>query len=170
MIPTTSSTNAVQPPRRPRYRPEVPPPCQHCGRLGPCGYSLHVGGLCVRLVADHDNQAELIGGVRMRPVELMVNGDHRWVWTRSDVSAMDVDDLVTLHDTFQPVSKPPRRVVDGGAGKRPEPVALFTPETSSPPPPSAQPRRLTIPAATMTTASTAWAAVHVVTPTVGPSW
>lgn len=135
MIPSTD-TNAEPPrlPRRPRFRPEVAPACPHCGRLGPSRYTVHVGGLCVRLVADHTDAAELVGGVTMRPVELVVNGEPRWLWTRNDVPAMDVDDLVLMFQAFEP--PPPRakrRVVDGGAARRPEPVALFVPEASPPP-------------------------------------
>lgn len=150
----------VRPPRRPRYRPEVAPICPHCGRLGPCRYSVHVGGLCVRLVADHAELAELVGGVTMRPVELVVNGEPRWLWTRSDVSAMDVDDLVVMFEAFEP--PPPtvkRRVVDGGSARRPEPVALFVPEPSPPPTPTLVPP-LPTPAATVTG----------IVPTIGPTW
>ena len=134
MIPVTDTT-AEPPrlPRRPRYRPDVAPVCPHCGRLGPARYSVHVGGLCVRLVADHTELAEVAGGVTMRPVELTVNGETRWLWTRNDVPAMDVDDLVVMFEAFEP--PPPRakrRVVDGGTARRPEPVALAVLEPSPP--------------------------------------
>jgi hypothetical protein len=135
VIPSTDTT-AEPPrlPRRPRFRPKVAPVCPHCGRLGPSAYSVHVGGLCVRLVADHADQAEVVGGVTMRPVELTVNGDHRWLWTRTDVPAMDVDDLVVMFEAFEPPPpRAPRRVVDGGTARRPEPVALAVLEPSPPP-------------------------------------
>lgn len=134
----------VRPPRRPRYRPEVAPSCQHCGRLGPSRYSVHVGGLCVRLVADHPELAEVVGGVTMRPAEIVVNGEPRWLWTRTDVSAMDADDLVVMFEAFEP---PPtnakRRVVDGGSARRPEAVSLFQPPpVTAAVEPAAPPRRL----------------------------
>ena len=141
---TLAPSRDARPPRRPRYRPEVAPTCPHCGRLGSARYSVHVGGLCVRLVADHTDRAELVGGVKMRPVELVVNGEPRWLWTRHDVDAMDVDDLVVMFQTFEPPPpQAPRRVVDGGTTHRPEPVALFvgdvTPPRPTPPAASAPP-------------------------------
>jgi hypothetical protein len=146
---TTSDHPTADPkrfPRRPRFRPELPPACLHCDRLGPSRYSVHVGGLCVRLVADHVDQREVVGGVTMRPVELTVNGEPRWVWTRLDVDAIDVDDMVAMFQAFEP--RPPRarqRVVDGGSARRPEPVGLFASEPVPSPPPAeipAEPPRL----------------------------
>ena len=150
----------VRPPRRPRYRPEMAPSCPHCGRLGPSRYSVHVGGLCVRLVADHPELAEVVGGVTMRPVEIVVNGEVRWLWTRTDVSAMDADDLVVMFEAFEPPpTKAKRRVVDGGSARRPEPVALFVPEPT-PPPKSTPVPPLSTPVATATG----------IVPTIGPTW
>lgn len=140
---TTATTNNTSlnlapsglapPPRRPRFRPKVTPACPHCDRLGPVAYSVHVGGLCVRLVADHTDQVEVVAGVTMRPVELTVNGDHRWLWTRTDVDAMDVDDLVVMFQAFEPNQpQAPNRVVDGGSAGRPEAVSLFQPPAVEP--------------------------------------
>jgi hypothetical protein len=131
-----AAAGKLRPPRRSWSRPQLAPICPHCHRLGSCRYSVHVAELCVRLVADHLELAELVGGVSMRPVELFVNGEPRWLWTREDVDAMDADDLVLLFQAFEP--PPPRptraghRVVDGGTGHRPEPVALFHDQVEPP--------------------------------------
>jgi hypothetical protein len=148
--PDAAPAGGLRPPRRSWSRPQLAPACPHCHRLGSCRYSVHVAGLCVRLVADHLELAELVGGVSMRPVELAVNGEPRWLWTRSDVDAMDADDLVEMFVAFEPPAPPPtnvqpagsvgRRVVDGGDGERPEPVALFHAEVPSSVPVATPPR------------------------------
>ena len=125
-------------------------------------------------MADHADRAELVAGVTMRPVELVVDGTTRWVWTRSDVPAMDVDDLLTLFRDFgspAPEAAPQRNVVDGGTAARPEAVSLFpdppagaTASTERPAPVKRQPP----PAVVVPTPPVSPASRLV--PSVGPTW